>query len=105
MQEIPKNDSLKNLQSYIWAMNIDRGFNLEDPAKKLVLLMEELGELAKAVRKEAGMKFTSTTQQTNTSEELADVAIVLMGLSSMLGIDLFDAIVEKEKKNRERTWK
>jgi NTP pyrophosphatase (non-canonical NTP hydrolase) len=48
---IPTDDSLKKLQQYIWQMNIDRGFNLEDPSKKLVMLMEEVGELAKAVRK------------------------------------------------------
>lgn len=103
--DIPKTDSLKELQNYIWQMNVERGFNTEDPAKKLVMLMEEVGELAKAIRKISGMKFTDTTKQSDVREELGDVLIVLLGLSSMVGVDIFDALVDKETKNRQRTWK
>jgi len=101
----PDNDSFKGLQKYIWQMNVERGFDTENADKKLVMLMEETGELARAVRKAVGLKFTDTTRVTDLKEELADVQIVLMGLSSLLGIDLFDAVTEKEQKNRERTWK
>lgn len=86
-------------------MNIDRGFNTEDPSKKLVMLMEEVGELAKAVRKVAGLKFTSTTKKTDLEEEIADVQIVLLGLASMLNVDVFDAVEAKEKINHGRQWK
>jgi NTP pyrophosphatase (non-canonical NTP hydrolase) len=103
--QFPKDDSLKDLQKYIWQVNIDRGFDTEDPSKKLVMLMEEVGELAKAVRKVAGMKFTDTTKRTDIEEELADVQIVLLGLASMLKIEMFDAVNAKEQKNRQRSWK
>lgn len=86
-------------------MNIERGFDLTDPSKKLVMLMEEVGELAKAVRKAAGLKFTDTTRQTDLKEELADVQIVLLGLASMLEIDMTTAVADKEAKNRKRHWK
>ena len=102
--QLPEDDSLKALQKYIWQMNIDRGFNTEDPSKKLVMLMEETGELAKAVRKIAGLKFTNTTKRTDLEEELADVQIVLLGLASMLQVEMFDAVIAKEQKNRKRTW-
>lgn len=105
MTNLPKDDSLRKLQQYIWQMNIDRGFNTEDPSKKLVMLMEEVGELAKAVRKTVGLKFTDTTKQTELAEELADVQIVLLGLASLVDIDMFDAVLAKERKNRKRTWK
>ena len=85
-------------------MNKKRGFNTTDPSKKLVMLMEEVGELAKAVRKVAGLKFTDTTSQTNLREELADVQIVLLGLASILEVDLFEAVVEKEEENNKRIW-
>ena len=103
--DLPSDDSLKKLQAYVWQMNIERGFNSDDSSKKLVMLMEEVGELAKAVRKEAGLKFTDTTRLTDLKEELADVQIVLLGLSSMLNIDMFDAVLDKEAKNRKRVWK
>ena len=102
--QLPEDDSLKNLQKYMWHMNHDRGFDTEDPSKKLVMLMEEVGELAKAIRKIAGLKFTDTTKQTNLEEELADVQIVLLGLASMLQVDMFDAVTAKEHKNRDRHW-
>lgn len=101
---LPKNDSLSELQRYIWQMNHERGFNTTDPSKKLIMLMEEVGELAKAVRNEIGLKFTETTKRTELVEELADVQIVLLGLASMLDIDMFNAVIAKERKNRKRTW-
>lgn len=67
--------------------------------------MGEVGELAKATRKVAGLKFTNTTPQTNIREELADVQIVLLGLAGILNVDLFDAVVEKVDKNSKRVWK
>jgi len=103
--DMPTDDSLRKLQEYIWEMNKQRGFNITDPSKKLVMLLEEAGELAKATRKIAGLKFTDTTLQTNIREELADMQIVLLGLASMFDVDMFEAVKEKEKKNRKREWK
>lgn len=102
---LPASDSLQALQAYVWQMNIERGFDNEDAAKKMLLLTEEVGELAKAVRKEAGLKFTSTTKRTDLAEEIADVLIVLLGLSSMVGVDAYEALLAKETKNRERVWR
>ena len=103
--KLPKDDSLKKLQEYVWQMNIERGFNTDDQSKKLVMLMEEVGELAKAVRKLSGLKFTDTTEVTELREEIADVQIVLLGLASINNIDVFDAVIEKEKINQKRVWK
>lgn len=105
MNDIPQSESLRDLQNYIWQMNIQRGFNTEDSSKKLVMLMEEVGELAKAIRKDSGLKFTDTTEQKEIKEELADVQIILLGLASLLKIDMVDAVREKEQKNRRRIWK
>ncbi len=105
MTKLPNDDSLKKLQEYVWQMNIERGFNTEEPSKNLVMLMEEVGELAKAVRKHVGMKFTDTTKQQELREELADVQIVLLGLASMFDEDMFSAVIDKEKENRQREWK
>lgn len=101
---MPADDSLKELQKYIWQMNIDRGFDTETASDKLVLLVEEAGELAKAIREISGIKFSESTKRTNIEEELADVQIVLLGLASMLKVDIFDAVVAKEQKNSKRNW-
>ena len=39
------------------------------------------------------------------NEELADIAIYLMGLSEMLGFDLADEIERKTSKNKKRVYK
>ena len=65
--KIDKNTTLGELQEYIWRMNIECGFEQQSPDKKLVLLMEEVGELAKAVRKISGMGFSDTTETKDTA--------------------------------------
>ena len=73
----------------------------------MLLLLEETGELAKAVRK------TSTNMSVDVDKiqnydtiesEVADVFIVLMAVCNKLGINLLSALREKEKKNCERNW-
>jgi NTP pyrophosphatase (non-canonical NTP hydrolase) len=95
---------LKKLQEYIWQKNIERGFSHESAERKMLMLTEEVGELAKAVRQHIGMGFSETTTKNEAAEELADVLIITMGLASTLNIDLFDALVQKESKNAKRTW-
>jgi len=103
--EITENMTLKEMQKYVRQMTADRGFDHENISNKLVLFMEEVGELAKAVRKEAGMKFSETTRRTELEEELADVQIVLLDIANTLGIDMRTAVAAKEIKNHKRTWK
>jgi NTP pyrophosphatase (non-canonical NTP hydrolase) len=97
--------ALRRIQAYVWQMNIDRGFNLEDLSKKMLMLTEEVGEVAKAVRKLEGLKFDENTSQSDLAEEIADVFIVLLGLASIAKIDVAEAVKLKEEKNQERNWK
>jgi len=95
---------IKKLQDYIWQKNIERGFSKETAERKMLMLTEEVGELAKAVRQHMGMGFSSTTSHSEASQELADVLIITLGLASTLDIDIFDAVVRKETKNDKRVW-
>jgi NTP pyrophosphatase (non-canonical NTP hydrolase) len=97
-------NTLKDIQNYIWEKNKERGFSQEAPERKLLMLMEESGELAKAIRKTIGMGFSDSTKITDIKEELADVQIILLGLASTLNIDMLEAIREKERKNSKRSW-
>jgi NTP pyrophosphatase (non-canonical NTP hydrolase) len=100
---LPETDSLHAAQDYVRRMHKSRGFRA-DAASELLMLTEEVGELAKAVRKEAGLKFSATTRRTDTAEEIADVFIVLLALASVLDIDVHEAFLAKETKNQKRTW-
>lgn len=44
-------------------------------------------------------------EEDDLNEELADIAIYLMGLSEILGFDLTDEIEKKVSKNKKRVYK
>lgn len=98
-------EALRRIQAYVWQMNVERGFDLEDASKKMLMLTEEVGEVAKAVRKISGLKFDESTSQSDLAEEIADVFIVLLGLAGATGIDVADSVKDKEQKNSKRNWK
>ncbi|MFZ1523109.1 MAG: MazG nucleotide pyrophosphohydrolase domain-containing protein [Candidatus Saccharimonadales bacterium] len=97
-------ESLKQIQAYIWQMGVERGFN-EDLSKKMLMLTEEVGEIARAIRKLSGLKFDASTAQSDLAGEIADVFIVLLGLASLAKIDVAEAVKLKEEKNKKRSWK
>ena len=68
---------LKNLQKEIYQNKVDKGFNVTDVNKELCLTYGEVAEAYEAWRK----------KKDDLGEELADVAIHLLGLSEILGID------------------
>lgn len=102
--QLPDSDSLQELQRYFKRALAERGYADETLSEKIMLLTEELGELARAVRKHTAVKMSNTTSQSNAAEEAADIAILLMDLCGDLGIDLYEAILAKEKINQKRTW-
>ena len=86
---------LKQIQKEIWKNKVDTGFNTTNVEKEFCLLYGEVAEAFDAYRK----------KKDDLAEELADIAIYLMGLSEMLGYDLADEIVKKVSKNSKRIYK
>ncbi len=97
--------SLRRLQSYVRRTAALRGFADETAQDKLLLMLEEFGELASAFRKSIGLKVDKDRgQYAEMKEELADILFYLLDISNSCGIDLHDAFQEKEIKNAKRTW-
>ena len=86
---------MKKIQNEIWQNKLKKGFNTTDVNKEFCLLYGEVAEAYDAYRK----------KKEDLNEELADVAIYLMGLSQMLGFDLEDEILKKVDKNNKRVYK
>lgn len=109
MQDFPKNATLTDAQSWIEEMCKERGFDTNTPLEKFLLFSEEVGELAKAIRKVQGMHVegSHTPEQINFGirEEIADVAMYLMDIANTFSVNIEDAIREKEEINKKRTWK
>lgn len=86
---------LSKIQKEIWQNKIDKGFNITDVNKEFCLLYGEVSEAYEAWRK----------KKDDLGEELADIAIYLMGLSEMLEINLEEEIKNKVAKNKKRIYK
>ena len=86
---------LKKLQKEIYQNKVDKGFNVTDVNKEFCLTYGEIAEAYEAWRK----------KKDDLGEELADVAIYLLGLSEILGINLENEIQKKVYKNSKREYK
>ena len=86
---------LKKLQKEVYQNKINHGFNVTDINYEFCLAYGEMGEAYMAWLK----------QKDDLGEELADVAIYLLGLSEILGLDLEKEIVHKIEKNAKRVYK
>ena len=87
--------SLKEMQKRIYQNKINKGFNTTDIAKEFCLLYGEVSEAYEAYRK----------KKPDLNEELADIAIYLLGISEILGFDLEKEIENKVAINEKRVYK
>lgn len=106
MLQFPDQPTLKDLQKYVNDMCVERGFDSNTTLEKFLLFTEEVGELAKAIRKASGMHVEGTIPVDHffLEEEFADVAMYLMDLANGFDIDIETAIRKKEEVNATRTW-
>lgn len=98
--------SLNDVQKYIAEMEEERGFTSVTLLQTYLLLVEEVGELAKSIRKShTNMRTDSTRQYDEASHEIADVLMMLTSVANRLGVDMEQALREKEERNKQRVWK
>lgn len=104
---ISEKSTLRELQKYIKEVIELRGFSNKSIQDEMLLLLEETGELAKAIRKRlpnGTIDIEKVEHYTEIEEEVADVFIVLAELCNVLKIDLCNSILDKEKINVNRQW-
>lgn len=78
----------------VYQNKVEKGFNITDISKEFCLLYGEVSEAYDAWRK----------HHADLGEELADIAIYLMGLSEIIGIDLETEIENKMNINKNRKY-
>ncbi len=85
---------LREMQQKIYENKLKHNFNITNVPLEFCLLEGELSEAFEAWIK----------KHDNLGEELADVAIYLMGLSQIVGVDLQTEIEKKMKINEQREY-
>lgn len=105
MAELSAHPTLPELQQYMDEFCKERGWTKDTYAEKFLLFTEEVGELAKAIRKTQGLYQEKAKQQhLELEEEFADVLSYLLDLANVFQVDLETAFREKERVNATRTW-
>lgn len=84
----------KKLQQDIYQNKVDHGFNVTDVREEFCLIYGELAEAYAAYDK----------KKPDLGEELADVAIYLLGMAEILRVDLEAEILRKMEINRTRCY-
>ncbi|MFZ5828048.1 MAG: MazG nucleotide pyrophosphohydrolase domain-containing protein [Bacillota bacterium] len=106
-ERLSERASLPALQRYIDEMMQHRGFAGAANLQLMLLMVEEVGELARALRKPVGLKTDPEREAGRgpVQEELADVLIYLLALANGTGTDLAAALKQKEAQNGRRVWR
>lgn len=87
------------LQKYYRRIADERGYSDETPQDTMLLLTEEVGELARAVRKTVGLARAGGYGSEGAAEELADVQLYVLHLANILNVPLDAAVADKERQN------
>ena len=106
LEKLSKKSSVEDVQKYIRNMIEVRNFRTS-MINRMCLLTEEVGELAKEVRKnEKNMKIDNEKEyNSNLENEITDVFICLMGMCELIDMDIVQGLKNKEKLNFDRKWK
>lgn len=105
--KLNESNTLPEIQNYIKEVIRIRGFVGQEIEKTMLLLLEEVGELAKSIRKNAtnmNIDKNKLNHYDTIESEIADVFIVLNSVCNKLNIDLYKALKDKEEENIKRKW-
>lgn len=105
LESLLETASMPTLQDYMRDVIGRRGFDRDDWTKVTVILAEEVGELAKALRKFKDLPLDDPRQKEFpawVSDEFADVLINLLDLANRFDVSLVRAFLVKERKHIQR---
>ena len=85
---------LVEVQKRVYRNKVEKGFNVTDVFMEFCHIYGELSEACDAYSK----------KKTDLGEELADIALFLLGLSEILNINLEDEILKKLEVNEKRVY-
>ena len=105
MAEFPTPATVSALQSYVAQVCRERGWDASSDLETFLLFMEEVGEMAKEVRKRKKLFLEEGKPAVDElALEMADVLSYLLDLANRWNIDLEAAFRQKEASNAARHW-
>ncbi len=77
---------LLKLQRTIYQNKVNRNFNVSDVGKEIVLMVEELGELANAYKRSDKRPAPDISEKADMVDAIGDLMIYCLGLCEMLQV-------------------
>ncbi len=112
--DFPETMTLSALQTQIAALCVHYGWDRKADEQAFLLFVEEVGELAKAMRSITKLGeeqnnpdkpvLDADTKRHNLAGEFADVLSYLIELANRMGVDLETAYKDKWLENMQRQW-
>lgn len=94
---------LSELQKEIYKNKINRKFNTTDIGKEIILMLEELGELARAYKNSDKKPAKEINNKEEIADAIGDLMIYCFGLCEMLGVNSEEVLAKIIENNNKRT--
>lgn len=95
--------ALGAFQQYYRRVAMQRGYKSESPKDCLLLMVEEVGELAREIRRrERLVRHGATGSESSESKELADIFLYVVHMANVLDLDLSKIVQDKELINLQK---
>jgi len=94
--------ALAAFQHYYRRVAIQRGYKSESPKDCLLLMVEEVGELAREIRRRERLVRHGPSSESSESKELADIFLYVVHMANVLDVDLSKVVQDKELVNLQR---
>jgi len=106
MPQLPPNPTLSQYQNFIKELCALKGWDKNNHLQIFLLFSEEVGELAKAIRKHDHLfdEAEKSEHQVDLEGEFADVLNYLLDLANYFQVDLESAFRKKNEQNLQRNW-
>ncbi|WP_141578054.1 MazG nucleotide pyrophosphohydrolase domain-containing protein [Actinomadura sp. WMMA1423] len=104
MNPLRDHASLRDIQDYVAKLEAERGFEGRPATAQCLKLVEEIGEVCRAVGKLEGQPEDPQGRVNDLGEEAVDSLLMLVAVVNRYDIDLEDAFRRKEERNNTRVW-
>ena len=94
---------LRELQQEIYTNKVRRHWNVTDVGKEIVLMVEELGELARAYKNSNKLPAAEIDQREEITDAIGDLMIYCLGLCAMMDVNAEDVLTKIVENNKQRT--
>lgn len=94
---------LSQLQREIYRNKVARNFNVTDVGKEIVLMVEDLGELAHAYKNSNKQPAVTINHKEEIVDAVGDLMVLCLGLCEMLEVDAGEVLTTIVEQNKTRT--